>query len=147
VLESGVGGQDGVVWLNNGGCGLRSRVNTELQFDLLAKVDRETLHEKSTESGTSSTTERVEDEETLETRAVISNTANLVQNLVYQLFANSVVATGVVVRGILLASDHMFWVEQAAVGAGTDFIDDVGLEIAVNGTGNIFAITYNARTR
>jgi hypothetical protein len=142
-----VGGQDGVVWLNNRGCGLRSRVNAELQLDLLAKVDRETLHEKSTESGTSSTSERVEDEETLETRAVISNTANFVQNLVYQLLANSVVATSVVVRSILLASDHMFWVEQAAVGAGTDFIDDVGLEIAVDGTGNIFALTYNARTR
>jgi hypothetical protein len=147
VLESGVGGQDGVVWLNNGGCGLRSRVNAELQLDLLAKVDRETFHEKSTESGTSSTTERVEDKETLETRAVISNTTNFVQNLVYQLLANSVVATSVVVRGILLASDHLFWVEQAAVGAGTDFIDDVGLEIAVDGTGNIFALTYNARTR
>ena len=38
-------------------------------------------------------------------------------------------------------------VSQAAVGAGTDFIDDVGLEIAVDGTGNIFALTYNARTR
>jgi hypothetical protein len=37
--------------------------------------------------------------------------------------------------------------EQAAVGTGTDFIDDVGLEIAVDGTGNIFSLTYNAKTR
>lgn len=89
----------------------------------------------------------MEDEETLETRAVIGNTANLVQNLIDQLLANSVVTTSVVVGGILLASDHLLRVEQAAVGTGADFIDDVGLEIAVNGTGNIFALTYSAKTR
>jgi hypothetical protein len=147
VLESGMSGQDGVIWLNNGGCGLRSWVNAELQLDLLAEVDGESLHEESTETRTSSTTEGVEDEETLETRAVIGNTANLVQNLVDQLLANSVVTTSVVVGGILLASDHVLRVEQAAVGTGADFIDDVGLEIAVNGTGNIFALTYSAKTR
>jgi hypothetical protein len=97
VLESGVGGQDRVVWLNNRSCGLRSWVNAELQFDLLAEVDGETLHEKSTETRSSSTTERVEDEKTLETSAVISDVANLVQYLVNQLLANSVVTTSVVV--------------------------------------------------
>lgn len=45
VLESGMGGQDGVIWLNDGGCGLRSWVNAELQLDLLAEVDGESLHE------------------------------------------------------------------------------------------------------
>jgi hypothetical protein len=97
VLESSVGGQDRVVWLNNGSCGLRSWVNAELQFDLLAEVDGETLHEKSTETRSSSTTERVEDEETLETGAVIGNVANLIQNLVNQLLANSVVTTSIIV--------------------------------------------------
>jgi len=32
-------------------------------------------------------------------------------------------------------------VEEASVGAGADFINDVGLEIAVDGSGNIFALT------
>jgi hypothetical protein len=97
VLKGGVGGKDGVVWLNNGGSSLGCRVNTELQLDLLAEVDGETLHEKGTETRSSSTTEGVEDEETLETGAVIGNTANLVQNLVDQFLADSVVATGIVV--------------------------------------------------
>jgi hypothetical protein len=57
VLESGVGGEDRVVWLNNGGSGLRGWVNTELQLDLLAEVNGQTLHEESTETRTSSTTE------------------------------------------------------------------------------------------
>jgi hypothetical protein len=97
VLKGGVGGKDGVVWLNNGGSSLRCGVNTELQLDLLAEVDGQTLHEKGTETRSSSTTEGVEDEETLETGAVIGNTANLVQDLVDQFLANSVVATGIVV--------------------------------------------------
>jgi hypothetical protein len=52
------------------------------------------------------------------------------------------VATGVVVRGILLPGDHVFGVEEGAVGASADLIDDVGLEIAVDGAGDIFALAY-----
>jgi hypothetical protein len=33
--------------------------------------------------------------------------------------------------------------EKATVGAGADFIDNIGLEIAVDGSRNIFAIAYN----
>ena len=73
--------------------------------------------------------------------------ANLVQNLIDQLLSNSVMATGVVVRGILLASDHLLRVEQAAVCTGTDLIDDIGFEIAVDGSWDIFALTYGAETR
>lgn len=84
----------------------------------------------------------MEDKEALEPSAVIGNTADLVEDLIDQLFANSVVATRVVVGCILLASDHLLWVEEGSVGAGADFVDDVGLEIAVDGTWDIFAIAY-----
>ncbi len=57
VLKSCVCGEDGVVWLNNRGGGLRSRIDTELKLALLAIVNRETLHKKSTETRSSSTTE------------------------------------------------------------------------------------------
>jgi hypothetical protein len=33
-------------------------------------------------------------------------------------------------------------VEQAAVGAGADLVNDIGLQVAVNRTGNIFALAY-----
>lgn len=49
--------------------------------------------------------------------------------------------TSIVVASILLSSDHLVRVEQASVGASADFIDDVGFEIAVDGSGNIFAAT------
>lgn len=140
VLESGVGSQDGVVWLDHGGGDLWCWVDTELKLALLAVVDRQTLHEESTETGTSTTTEAVEDEETLETRAVVGNVTDLVQDLVNELLAHGVVTTSVVVGSILLASDHQLGVEKAAVGSGADLVDDVGLEIGVDGTWHVLAV-------
>ena len=46
VLQSGVGGQDGVVRLNDGGGHLGSWVDGKLQLGFLPVVDREPLHEK-----------------------------------------------------------------------------------------------------
>jgi hypothetical protein len=34
-------------------------------------------------------------------------------------------------------------VEQAAVGTSADLVDDVGLEIGVDGAGNVFAVALN----
>jgi len=82
----------------------------------------------------------VEDKETLETRTVVGNVADLVEDLVDELLADSVVATGVVVGCILLASDHLLRVEEGAVGASADLIDDVRLEIAVDGARHVLAV-------
>lgn len=145
MLEGGVGGEDGVVGLDNGGSGLRSRVDAELELALLAVVNGQTLHEKSTETRSGTTTERVEDEEALKTNAVVGDASNLVENTLNELLADGVVATSIVVGSILLASDHHFGVEQVAVGTGADLIDDIGLEIAVDGTGNVFALACMKR--
>ena len=71
VLEGGVGGEDGVVGLDNGGGDLGGRVDAELELALLAVVGAEALEEKRAETGTGTATERVEDEETLERGAVV----------------------------------------------------------------------------
>ena len=140
VLEGGVRGEDGVVGLDHGGGHLWSWVDAELELALLAVVNRQTLHQQRTEARASATAEGVEHQEALEARAAVGDTSDLVQHLVDELLANSVVATGVVVRGVLLASDHLLRVEQAAVGAGADLVDNVWLEIAVDGAGDIFAL-------
>jgi len=144
VLQGGVRGQNGVVRLDDRGGDLRRRVHTELQLALLAVIDRQTLHQEGTETGSSSTTEGVENEETLQSGAVVGHTADLVQDLVNELLSDSVVATSIVVRSVLLASNHVLRVEQGAVGAGADLIDDVGLEIGVDGTGNVLAVACSA---
>ena len=45
VLQSGVGGQDGVVWFHDRCGDLGRGIDTEFKLALLAIVDRETLHE------------------------------------------------------------------------------------------------------
>ena len=65
MLQGGVGGEDGVVGLDDGGGDLWGGVDGELQLGLLAVVNRETLHQEGGETGAGTTTEGVEDKETL----------------------------------------------------------------------------------
>jgi len=140
VLESGVGSQNGVVRLNHRGGNLWSWVDTELELALLAIVDGQTFHQQGTEPRYSSTTEEVEDEETLQARALVGDTSKLVQDLINELLSKGGVTTSVVVRCIFLASDHMLGVEEATISASADLIDDVGLKIAVDCSWDIFAL-------
>lgn len=140
VLQGGVSSEDGVVGLNNRGGHLRRRVDTELELALLAVVDGQTLHQEGTETGTCATTEGVEDEETLQAGAVVSDTADLIQDLVDELLSDCVVTTSVVVGRILLAGDHVLGVEERTVGAGADLINDVGLQVGVDGTRDVLAL-------
>jgi hypothetical protein len=71
VLDGAVGREDGVVGLDDGSRDARSGIHGELEFALLAVVGRETLEEERTEARSCTATERVEDEETLERRAVV----------------------------------------------------------------------------
>jgi hypothetical protein len=71
VLDGAVGGEDSVVWLNNGCRNARSRVHGELELALLAIVGGKALEEEGAETGTCTTTERVEDQETLKRGTVV----------------------------------------------------------------------------
>ena len=83
----------------------------------------------------------MEDQESLQTGAIVGDTADLVEDLVNELFSDGVMTTSIVVRRILLACNHVLGVEKVAVGAGADLIDNVGLEIAVDSAGDIFSLT------
>ena len=48
-------------------------------------------------------------------------------------------SSGVVVGGIFLASDELLWVEELAVVAGSDLIDDSRLQVDEDGTGHVLA--------
>ena len=140
VLESGVGGEDGVVRLDHRCGNLRSRVDAELQLAFLAIVHGQTLHQQGTEARTSTTAEAVEDEEALQTRAVVCNMPDLVEHLINELLAHGVVPTSVVVRSVLLTRDHLLGVEKAAVGASANLVDHIRLEIGVDGAWNVLAV-------
>src|SRR5690606_10171485 len=95
ILNSAVGSEDSVIRLNNGGRDTGSWINCKFQLALLAVVKGDTLQEEGTETGTGSSTEGVEEQETLKTRALISHFAHLVDNLVNELLSNSVVTTSI----------------------------------------------------
>lgn len=139
VLEEGVGGEHGVVWLDDGGGDLGGWVGAESELGLLAVVHGETLKEEGAETGSGATTDGVEHEETLETGALVGELTEAVEGEVDDLLANGVVTTGVVVSSILLAGDELLWVVELTVGAGTDLIDHGGLQIEVDATGDVLA--------
>ena len=135
VLKSSMSGQDGIVGFNHSSGNLGSRVDRELQLGLLAIINRETFHEERGESRSGATTEGVEQEETLESRALISQLTNTVQNQIDNLFANGVVSSSIVVSSIFLSSDQLFGVKQLTVSSSSYFINDSRLQINEDSSG------------
>ena len=64
----------------------------------------------------------MEDEEALQAGALVGQLADSVQDQVNDLFSDRVVATGVVVGGVLLSGDQLFRMEELAVGTGSDLV-------------------------
>ena len=141
VLKHGVCAQHGVVWLNNHGGDLRRWVDGELNLGLLAIVNGETVEEERAEARTRSAAERVEDHESLETRAVVGELAASVKDEVDNLLANGVVATGIVVGGVLLAGDELLRVVEVSVCACADLVNAGWLEVNHQASGNELSST------
>lgn len=109
VFQGGMSGEDGVVGLDNRGGDLWGRVDRELELGFLAIIDRETLEKESAKARAGATTERVEDEEALETSAAVGNLTDAVEDRVNELLADGIVTTGVVVGSVLLARDQLLF--------------------------------------
>jgi hypothetical protein len=71
----------------------------------------------------------VEDHKPLKTSARVCAFAKSVKNQVNNFFTNGVVTTGVVIGGVFLTRDQLFWVEKTAVGTGADLVDDGGFQV------------------
>jgi len=141
VLEEGVGGEDGVVWLNNGGGDLWGWVDGESELGLLSVINRESLEEERSETGSGTTSDGVEDKETLETSALISELSDSVEAEINDFLSDGVVTTGEVVGGILFTRDKLLWMEKLSVGSGSDLIDNSWLEIKEDGSWDVLAST------
>jgi hypothetical protein len=95
MLQSGMGCQDGVIRFHDRAGQPRGRVHAKLQFRLLAIVGGEAFLQEGTEPGTGSASEGVEDEETLESGAVIGQASDLFHDGVDELLPDSVMTTGI----------------------------------------------------
>lgn len=66
VVHGGVGGEQRVIWLHHGGGDLGRWIDGKVQLALLAVIGGQALHQQGCESRTSTTAQRVEDEESLQ---------------------------------------------------------------------------------
>lgn len=108
------------------------------ELGLPAVVDREPFEQERSKTGTSSTTGGVKDEESLEASAGVGELADAVKDEVDNLLADGAgVSTGVIVSGILLSANDLLGVVELAVGSVANFVTDSGLEIDVDGAGNV----------
>jgi len=141
VLEKRVGGKNGVVWLNNGGGDLWGWVDGETELGLLTVVDGKSLEEEGTETGSSTSTDGVEDKETLETSALIRELSDSIKAEIDDFLTNGVVTSGEVVGSVLLTRDELLWVEKLSVGSGSNLIDNGWLEIEEDGSWDVLTGT------
>ena len=141
VLKKGMGRKYVVVWFDNGSSNLRGWGDGEGKLGLSTVVDGKSLKEKGTKTGTTSTTSRVEDKETLKTGTVIGQLSDSVKDKVDNFLTNGVVTTGVVVGSILFTRDQLFWVVKLSVGTSSDLIKWSRLKIKEDSTRDVFAGT------
>jgi len=141
MFKEGVSGQDGVVGFNDGSGDLGRRIDGETELGLLTVIDGKSFEEERTETGTSTTTDGVEDHETLETSTVISELSDSVKGKIDDFLTNGVMTSGEVVSGIFLTGDKLFGMEELSVGTSAYFIDDSGFEIKEDGSGDVLTST------
>ena len=79
----------------------------------------------------------MEDEESLETSAVIRELTYAIEAEIDYFFANRVVATGEVVGRVFLTAYELLRVEQLAVLTGSHFVDHGWFEIYEDGAGDV----------
>ena len=139
VFQESMGGENRVVGLNNSSRHLGRRRDGEGELGLASVVDRKTLQKERSKTRPSTSSSRMEDKKSLKPGTVVSKLADTIQNKVNNLLANGVVTTRVVVGSILLSVDDLLRMVQLGVGASTDFVTNRGLEIDVDGTGDMLS--------
>merc|ERR1712172_307681 len=141
VLQSGVGGQDGVVGLNHSSGDLGCRVDGKLKLALLAVVHGQPLHEKGSKARSGASSEGVEEKESLESSTSICQLPDPVKNKVDNLLSDGVVSSGVVVGGILLSVDQLLRMVELTVCSASGLVDDSGLQIDEDCSWDVLAST------
>jgi len=139
VLKKGVGGKDTVVGFNNGGGHLGGRVHSESDLGFFTVIDGESFEKKRSESRSSSSSDGVENHESLKSGTVVSEFSDSVKAKVDDFFSDGVVSSGEVVGGVFFSGDQLFGVEQLSVGTGSDFVNNGGFQIKEHGSGDVFS--------
>ena len=81
----------------------------------------------------------MEDEESLQSCALVGQLAESVQDDINELFPDSVMTTGIVVGSIFFTGDELLWMEQLAVRSCADLVDHSWFQVHENCSGDVFA--------
>jgi len=141
VLEKRVSGEDGVVWFDNSGRDLWGWIDGETKLGFLTVIDGKSLEEEGTETGSGTTTDGVENEETLKTGTLVSKLSDSVETEIDDFFTNGVVTSGEVVGSIFFTRNELFWMEELSVGTSSDLIDDGWFEIEEDASWDVLSST------
>ena len=134
-----MGCQDRIVWFDDSSRHLRSRVDCELQLGFLSVVNGQSFHQQRCESRSSSTSEGVEDQESLESSTLISQFPDSVQDQINDLFSNGVVSSSIVIGCILFSCDQLLRVEKLSVFSSSDLIDYSWFQVNIHCSGDVFS--------
>ena len=118
-----------VVWLNNGSGDLWGWVDGETELGFLTVIDGKSFEEEGTKTRSGTTTDGVEDNETLETSALIGKFSDSIETKINDFFTDSVMSSGEVVGSIFFTGDELLWMEELSVGTGSNLIDNGWLKI------------------
>merc|ERR1719216_453315 len=129
VVEEQVGGEEAVVGLDDHRREVGRGVDLEADLGLLAVVHGEALEHQATEARARASADGVVDDETLDVLRVVRALADELAGGVDVLLADVVVATGEVVRGVLVGVEQELGVVQVAEGALANLVNDGGLEV------------------
>ena len=139
MLQSCVCCQDTIVGFHNSSRNLRSWINREFEFRFLSILDRKSFHQQRTESWSSSSSKRVEHEESLKTSAVFSLLPNSLQDSVDMLLPDGVMSSGIVVSSIFFSTNKLLRMEEVSETSGPNFIQDSRFKINVDRSRSEFA--------
>jgi len=139
VLKKRVSGENGVVRLNNSGGDLGRGVDGESELGFLSVIDGKSFKKERSESRSSSSSNGVEDKESLKSGTVISELSDSVETEINDFFSDGIMSSGEVVGGIFLSGDQLFGVEKLSIGSGSDFINDGGFKIKEDSSGDVLS--------
>jgi hypothetical protein len=129
MLQERVHAQYRVVWLYNSVTNLRATPDREAHLRFFAIIDRKTLQEQAAQPRAGATTASIVNNETLQACAIVGELTQTIEDQVHDLLTDSVVAAGKIIGRILLAANELLWMEQLAVCACSNLINNGGLEI------------------
>jgi hypothetical protein len=136
-----VGGEYGVVWFNNGSRDLWGWIDGETELGFFTIIDGKSFEEKGTKTRSSSSTDGVEDKETLETSALIGKFSNSIEAKINDFFTNGVVSSSKVVGSIFFTGDELFWVEKLSVCSCSNLINNSWFKIKEDASWDVFTST------